>query len=187
MIKIGEKIKDFKFRAYHGGKDIEMKLSQFRGRWLILLFYPADFTFICPTELEEAADMYDEFKKLGVEIVSVSADTVFVHKAWHNESSAIKKIKFPMAADPTGKMCAASMSRSCKPVTQHLRSYATITFRRKSLSRAKRDTFVTTRLRSGGIAARSRSVTASNRPTFESNEDTAASAPLSCKLSQFKQ
>ncbi|HEY4523883.1 MAG TPA: redoxin domain-containing protein [Candidatus Paceibacterota bacterium] len=105
MIKIGEKIKDFKFRAYHGGKDIEMKLSQFRGRWLILLFYPADFTFICPTELEEAADMYDEFKKLGVEIVSVSADTVFVHKAWHNESSAIKKIKFPMAADPTGKMC----------------------------------------------------------------------------------
>src|SRR3989344_3684601 len=105
MIKIGEKIKDFKFRAYHGGKDIEMKLSQFRGRWLILLFYPADFTFVCPTELEEAADMYDQFKKLNAEIISVSTDTAFVHKAWHDVSPAIGKVKYPMAADATGKIC----------------------------------------------------------------------------------
>lgn len=103
MIKIGEKIKDFEFRAYWNGKDTTMKLSQFRGKWLILFFYPADFTFVCPTELEEMANVYGEFKKLGAEVVSVSSDTVFVHKAWHEESMAIKKIKFPMAADPTGK------------------------------------------------------------------------------------
>jgi peroxiredoxin (alkyl hydroperoxide reductase subunit C) len=69
------------------------------------MFYPADFTFICPTELEEAADYYEEFKKVGAEIMSVSTDTVFVHKAWHDESPAIKKVKFPMVADPTGKLC----------------------------------------------------------------------------------
>jgi peroxiredoxin (alkyl hydroperoxide reductase subunit C) len=107
MIKIGEKIKDLSFRAYWSGKDVTMKLSQFKGKWLVLLFYPADFTFICPTELEEAADWYSEFKKLGAEIVSVSTDTVFVHKAWHDESPAIKKIKFPMAADPTAQLCKA--------------------------------------------------------------------------------
>jgi peroxiredoxin (alkyl hydroperoxide reductase subunit C) len=79
-----------------------MNLSDFAGKWLILFFYPADFTFVCPTELEEMADNYDVIKKEGGEVVSVSTDTVFVHKAWHDVSPAIKKIKFPMAADPTG-------------------------------------------------------------------------------------
>ena len=70
-----------------------------------MLFYPADFTFICPTELEEAANYDDEFKKIGAEILSVSTDTVYVHKAWHDISPAIKKIKYPMLADPTGNLC----------------------------------------------------------------------------------
>jgi NADH-dependent peroxiredoxin subunit C len=82
-----------------------MKISDFKGKWLVLLFYPADFTFICPTELEEAADYYEEFKKAGAEILSVSTDTAFVHKAWHDHSPAIKKIQYPMVADPAAKLC----------------------------------------------------------------------------------
>lgn len=105
MIKIGEKIKDFKLKAYYDGKERALKLSDYKGKWLVLFFYPADFTFICPTELEEMAHNYAGFKKEGAEIISVSTDTVFVHKAWHDHSPAIKKIKFPMAADPTGEMC----------------------------------------------------------------------------------
>ena len=82
-----------------------MKISDFKGKWLVLLFYPADFTFIYPTELEEAADYYEEFKKAGAEILSVSTDTAFVHKAWHDHSPAIKKIQYPMVADPAAKLC----------------------------------------------------------------------------------
>ncbi len=70
-----------------------------------MLFYPADFTFVCPTELEDATILYDEFKKEGAEILSVSTDTAFVHKAWHDNSASIKKIKYPMVADPSGKIC----------------------------------------------------------------------------------
>lgn len=72
---------------------------------MVLLFYPADFTFICPTELEEAAKYYDEFKEGGAEILSISTDTVFVHKAWHDSSPSIAKIAYPMAADPTARLC----------------------------------------------------------------------------------
>ena len=84
-----------------------MNLSDYRGKWLVLAFYPADFTFVCPTELEELAEMYDQFKESGAEIMSVSTDTVFVHKAWHDTSPAIGKIKYPMAADPSGELCRA--------------------------------------------------------------------------------
>jgi len=70
-----------------------------------LVFYPADFTFVCPTELAELADYYERFKELGAEVMSVSTDTVFVHKAWHDNSPSIKKVKFPMLADPIGKLC----------------------------------------------------------------------------------
>ncbi len=105
MITIGQKIPDLTLEAFHQEKFKKIKLSNYRGKWLILVFYPADFTFICPTELEELADNYSKFKKLGAEILSVSTDTVFVHKAWHDNSPAIKKIKFPMLADPTGKLC----------------------------------------------------------------------------------
>ncbi len=105
MVKIGEKVPDFELEAFHNEQIKKIKLSTYRGKWLVLIFYPADFTFVCPTELEEAADLYEEFKKTGAEVMSVSTDTVFVHKAWHDTSSAIKKIRFPMLADPAGNLC----------------------------------------------------------------------------------
>lgn len=105
MVKINQKVLDFEAEAFHNNKVTKIKLSNYKTKWVILLFYPADFTFICPTELEEAAAHYEEFKKLGAEIMSVSTDTVFVHKAWHDHSPSIKKIKYPMIADPTGKLC----------------------------------------------------------------------------------
>tara|TARA_Y100000310_G_C20703935_1_gene832870 strand:+ start:8103 stop:8666 length:564 start_codon:yes stop_codon:yes gene_type:complete len=107
MYRIGESINDMELDAYHEDEEKKVKLSDFKGKWLVAVFYPADFTFVCPTELEELADTYEDFKKEGAEIVSVSTDTVYVHKAWHDESPAIKKIKFPMLADPTGAMCKA--------------------------------------------------------------------------------
>lgn len=107
MIQINQAIPEISFEAYHRGEAKHMSLSDFRGKWLVLLFYPADFTFVCPTELREAAELYAAFKAEGAEIVSVSTDTVFVHKAWHDNSDAIKQISFPMAADPTGNICKA--------------------------------------------------------------------------------
>lgn len=98
-IKIGDKLPDISFKVFHEGDERKMKISDFEGKWLILFFYPADFTFVCPTELEEMADLYEEFKKEGAEVVSISTDTVYTHKAWHDTSDAIKKIKFPMAED----------------------------------------------------------------------------------------
>ena len=105
MIKISEKVPDLEFEIYHNDQIKKVKFSDYKSKWLVLLFYPADFTFICPTELEEAANLYDQFKKENAEIISVSTDTVFVHKAWHDNSNAIKKVKYPMAADPSGKIC----------------------------------------------------------------------------------
>ena len=93
------------FQVFHDEETKKVKISDYKGRWLVLLFYPADFTFVCPTELEEAAENYAEFKKNNAEVISVSADTVYVHKAWHDTSEAIKKVQYPMAADPTGKLC----------------------------------------------------------------------------------
>ena len=105
MIQIGQKIDDFEVEVYQNEEIKKVKFSNYQGKWLVLLFYPADFTFICPTELEEAAEYYGEFKKEGAEILSVSTDTVFVHKAWHDNSPSIKKITYPMAADPTAQLC----------------------------------------------------------------------------------
>ena len=107
MVKIGEKIRDFEFEAYQNDEIKNIKLSDYNGKWLVLLFYPADFTFICPTELQEAAELYSQLQDESAEILCVSTDTVFVHKAWHDESKAISKIKYPMVADPTGKLCKA--------------------------------------------------------------------------------
>ena len=103
--QINQEIPDFESDVFHNEEFRKIKLSNYRGKWLVLVFYPADFTFICPTELEEAANYYEEFKKLGAEILSVSTDTHFVHKAWHDQSPAIKKVEFPMLADPTGTLC----------------------------------------------------------------------------------
>ncbi len=107
MIQIGQVIPDFELEAYHEDDTKNIKLSDYRGKWLVMLFYPADFTFVCPTELEEAAVLYDQFRAEGAEVVSVSTDTVFTHKAWHDTSKSIGKIKYPMIADPTGKLCKA--------------------------------------------------------------------------------
>ena len=105
MVKIGEKVEDFELEALIGNKIKKIKLSSYKGKWVVLLFYPADFTFVCPTELTEAADQYRKIKKLGAEVMSVSTDTVFAHKAWHDNSEAIGKVKYPMLADPTGRVC----------------------------------------------------------------------------------
>ena len=102
---IGQKIPDLEFEIFHANEIKKAKLSDYSGKWLILFFYPADFTFVCPTELKEMADFYSDFQKEGAEIISVSTDTAFVHKAWHDESPAIRGINFPMAADPAGKIC----------------------------------------------------------------------------------
>ncbi|HLD50264.1 MAG TPA: redoxin domain-containing protein [bacterium] len=105
MEKIGQKVTEFEVSAYQNNDVKKIKLSDYKGKWVVLLFYPADFTFICPTELEEAALLYPEFQKAGAEILSVSTDTVYAHKAWHDVSPSIKKIQFPMVADPTGNLC----------------------------------------------------------------------------------
>lgn len=88
------------FEVYQNEKTTRMSFEDLRGKWTVLFFYPSDFTFVCPTELGEMADLYEEFKKEGAEVISVSTDTVYVHKAWHDTSETIKKIAFPMAADP---------------------------------------------------------------------------------------
>lgn len=104
-MQIGDKVPEVSFNTYHEDKEKKMSTKDLLGKWAIYFFYPADFTFVCPTELEELANMYEDFKKEGAEIISVSTDTVFTHKAWHDQSPAIGKIKFPMAADPTSELC----------------------------------------------------------------------------------
>lgn len=101
---IGEKIPDFGGEIYHEESFKKTHLSDYEGKWLVIFFYPADFTFVCPTELEDLADNYEKFQELGAEILAVSTDTKFTHKAWHDHSEAIKKVKYPMFADPTGML-----------------------------------------------------------------------------------
>ena len=102
MSVINTKIKPFKATAYHNGKFVDVSDEDVAGKWAIFFFYPADFTFVCPTELGDLADHYEELQKLGVEVYSVSTDTHFVHKAWHDASETIGKITYPMLGDPTG-------------------------------------------------------------------------------------
>jgi len=99
---INTNVKPFKAQAYREGKFIEVSDSDIAGKWAVFFFYPADWTFVCPTELEDLADLYGEFQKLGVEIFSVSTDTHFSHKAWADHSPAIGKIKYTMIGDPSG-------------------------------------------------------------------------------------
>ncbi len=107
MLTINQTIPEMQFEVFHEETIKKMNFSDFKNTWLIVFFYPADFTFVCPTELEELAESYKKFKKEGAEIVSVSTDTVYVHKAWKDQSEAIAKIQFPMIADPTGKISKA--------------------------------------------------------------------------------
>ena len=101
MSLINTEVKPFTAQAFHGGKFITVSEADLKGKWSVVFFYPADFTFVCPTELEDLADNYVEFKNLGVEIYAVSTDTHFSHKAWHDTSDAINKIDYPMVGDPT--------------------------------------------------------------------------------------
>lgn len=102
MSLVNTEILPFKAQAFHQGKFVEVTDADLKGKWSAVVFYPADFTFVCPTELGDLADMYDEFKKIGLEVYSVSTDTHFTHKAWHDASDTIKKIQYPMIGDPTG-------------------------------------------------------------------------------------
>lgn len=102
MSLINTEVKPFAATAYHNGQFVDVTEADLKGKWSVVFFYPADFTFVCPTELGDLADNYAEFQKLGVEIYGVSTDTHFTHKAWHDTSDTIKKINFPMLADPTG-------------------------------------------------------------------------------------
>ncbi|RMD58038.1 peroxiredoxin [Candidatus Woesearchaeota archaeon] len=102
---VGKQAPEFTAEAFHNNETVKINLADLKGKWVVLAFYPADFTFVCPTELSELADKYEEFQKLNCEVLSVSTDTVFVHKAWHDASETIAKIKFPMLADPTRQIC----------------------------------------------------------------------------------
>jgi NADH-dependent peroxiredoxin subunit C len=104
MSIINTRIPEFQVKAYHKGAFKDVSDKDVIGKWSVFFFYPADFTFVCPTELEDMANHYAELQKLGVEVYSVSTDTHFVHKAWHDASDTIKKINFPMLADPTGHL-----------------------------------------------------------------------------------
>jgi len=102
MSLINTQVKPFKATAYHAGKFVELSEESLKGKWSVFVFYPADFTFVCPTELEDLADNYAEFQKLGVEVYGISTDSHFAHKAWHDTSDAIKKVNYPLIGDPTG-------------------------------------------------------------------------------------
>ena len=104
MSLINKKVSDFKVQAYQNGEFKEVTSEDLKGHWSVFVFYPADFTFVCPTELGELADNYESFKEIGCEVYSISTDTHFVHKAWADASDTIRKIKYPMLADPTGKL-----------------------------------------------------------------------------------
>lgn len=101
MSQIGKKVSEFNVKAYHNGEIKKVSLEDLKGKWSVFFFYPADFTFVCPTELEDLADNYQAFKDANTEIYSVSCDTEYVHKAWHDASETIRKIKYVMLADPT--------------------------------------------------------------------------------------
>lgn len=104
MSLIGREVSEFKVQAYQTGEFKEVAKSDVLGKWSVFFFYPADFTFVCPTELEDLQNNYEEFKKINCEIYSVSCDTHFVHKAWADTSKRIGKIEYTMLADPTGAL-----------------------------------------------------------------------------------
>jgi len=104
---IGEHIIDMPIEIYQNGEIKKVNLSDYEGKWLILFFYPADFTFVCPTEIEDMAKHYKQLQDINTEVISISTDTVFSHKAWHDQSEAVGQVRFPMGADPTGKLTRA--------------------------------------------------------------------------------
>ncbi|TAM36767.1 MAG: peroxiredoxin [Burkholderiaceae bacterium] len=104
MSIVNTQIKPFAATAYKNGKFIDVTQETLKGKWAVLMFYPADFTFVCPTELEDLADHYSQFKDMGVEVYGVSTDSHFAHKAWHDTSEAIKKVQYALIGDPTHQL-----------------------------------------------------------------------------------
>ena len=94
----------FEAKAYHNNTEIKVKLNTYKGKWIILFFYPADFTFVCATEFAALAEQYEEFRKLNAEVITVSTDTKFVHLAWQRDEKMLERVKYPMGSDPTGKV-----------------------------------------------------------------------------------
>lgn len=101
MLPINTTVKPFKVHAYQQGRFLEVTDEDLRGQWSVLVFYPGDFTFVCPTELEDLADRYDEFRALGVEVYAASTDSHYSHMAWHDSSPAVGKVQYPLLADKT--------------------------------------------------------------------------------------
>ena len=161
---INSHIPEFKVQAYHNGKFETVTDKDVLGKWAVFFFYPADFTFVCPTELEDMADKYEDFKRLGVEVYSVSTDSHFVHKAWHDASDSIKKIQYPMLADPTGLLT---------------RAFGVMI---EEDGMAYRGTFVSTpegRIRTTASVATPRNCCAASKPPSSSPRTTAKYAPPS--------
>ncbi len=104
MSLINTQVIPFQATAYHNGKFVPVSEENLRGKWSVVMFYPADFTFVCPTELGDMADLYPEFQRLGAEVYGVSTDTHFTHKAWHDTSDTIKKVQYPLIGDPNHQL-----------------------------------------------------------------------------------
>ena len=104
MSLIGKEIADFKVQAYHNNSFVEVKKQDLLGKWTVLFFYPADFTFVCPTELADIADIYDKFQAANCEVYGVSTDSHFVHKAWHESSELVGKVNYPLIGDPNARI-----------------------------------------------------------------------------------
>ncbi len=108
MVRVGQKVPNFELEVYYPTTKTfgKVSLEDFmrERRWLVLFFYPADFTFVCPTELADLAEYYDELTKMGAEVISVSTDTKYTHLAWHTTEKLLEKVRYPMGADPTGKV-----------------------------------------------------------------------------------
>jgi peroxiredoxin len=104
MSLINTEIKPFSATAFHNGAFVDVTDADLKGKWSVVFFYPADFTFVCPTELGDLADLYADFQALGVEVYGVSTDTHFTHKAWHDTSDTIAKVQYPLIGDPTGEI-----------------------------------------------------------------------------------
>lgn len=101
---INSQITGFNLPAYHNGDFIEVNSEALKGKWYILFFYPNDFCFVCPTELADMADIYNDLQQLGVDVYGISPDSHYAHKAWHNASPSVNKIQFPILSDRTGKV-----------------------------------------------------------------------------------
>jgi peroxiredoxin len=104
MSLVGKQIEEFKAQAYQKGEFIDITDADLKGHWSVVMFYPADFSFVCPTELEDLQDQYQTLQSLGVEVYSVSEDTHYVHKAWHDESDAVGKLQYAMIGDPSHQL-----------------------------------------------------------------------------------